>query len=258
MATTEDGIWTPDQIDDYNLVADLATMSSTVQGALEKRANTYTGTSVQRNNFTSSAPEGTIWVDTNGSKEVWVKQGNSWQRIWGPGGGGTDYLGDFDISGGQSGSIIIPPSAVGKYQKYTFTLSAAATSTDNIGTRPVSLRPNGDSGEHYRATATVFDGGSVAGGNRSNNTAYPRTMYIGEFASSVELTFIPRATGDTDYGTWTATGFLNSGASVFYTFVSSGRWQGTSDQPLSSFTLITNTSTALFKPDSFVRVWGHM
>ena len=82
MATTGDGIWTPDQIDDYNLVADLATMSSTVQDALEKRANTYKGTSVQRNSFTSSAPEGTVWVDTNGEKSVWVKQGNSWKRIW--------------------------------------------------------------------------------------------------------------------------------------------------------------------------------
>jgi len=82
MATTEDGIWTPDQIDDYNLVADLATMSSTVQDALERRANAYRGTSTQRNNFTSSAPEGTIWVDTNGDKEVWVKQGNTWQQIW--------------------------------------------------------------------------------------------------------------------------------------------------------------------------------
>lgn len=82
MATTGDGIWTPDQIDDYNLVADLATMSSTVQDALERRANAYRGTSTQRNNFTSSAPEGTIWVDTNGEKSVWVKQGNSWKKIW--------------------------------------------------------------------------------------------------------------------------------------------------------------------------------
>jgi|SRR5690625_762784 len=83
MATTEDGIWTPDQIDDYNLVADLATMSSTVQDALERRANAYRGTSTQRNNFTSSAPEGSIWVDTNGDKEVWVKQGNAWVSILG-------------------------------------------------------------------------------------------------------------------------------------------------------------------------------
>lgn len=81
MATTEDGIWTPDQIDDYNLVADLATMSSTVQDALEKRANAFKGTSAQRVAF-SSAEEGVIWVDTNGSKKVWVRQGNTWKEIY--------------------------------------------------------------------------------------------------------------------------------------------------------------------------------
>src|SRR5699024_3000321 len=82
MATTKDGIWTPDQIDDYNLVTDLSTMASTVQDALEERANAYRGTHAQRNHFTSEGPEGTSWVDTNGENIVWVKQGNSWQQIW--------------------------------------------------------------------------------------------------------------------------------------------------------------------------------
>lgn len=82
MATTSDGIWTPNQGDDYNLVADLGTMASTIQDALDTRANAYRGTSAQRNTFTNSAPEGTIWVDTNGEKIVWVKQGNSWERIF--------------------------------------------------------------------------------------------------------------------------------------------------------------------------------
>lgn len=82
MATTNNGIWTPDQVDSYNLVGDLATMASTVDGALEERANAYRGTTAQRTAFTDTAPEGTIWVDTNGEKIVWVKQGNSWQQIW--------------------------------------------------------------------------------------------------------------------------------------------------------------------------------
>lgn len=82
MATTNNGIWTPDQVDSYNLVGDLATMASTVDGALEERANAYRGTTAQRTAFTNTAPEGTIWVDTNGEKAVWVKQGNSWERIF--------------------------------------------------------------------------------------------------------------------------------------------------------------------------------
>lgn len=106
MATTEDGIWTPDQVDDYNLVSDLATTASTVQDALDKRANTYRGTSTQRNSFTSSAPEGTIWVDTNGSKEVWVKQGNSWKKIYPSGFSRRVFTGSSVLSVASGGSLV--------------------------------------------------------------------------------------------------------------------------------------------------------
>lgn len=82
MATTVDGIWTPDQGDDYNLVGDLGTMSASIQTALEKRANVYRGTTAQRSNFTNGAPEGVLWVDTNGAKQIWVKQGNTWELVW--------------------------------------------------------------------------------------------------------------------------------------------------------------------------------
>lgn len=132
MATTEDGIWTPDQIDDYNLVTDLSTMASTVQDALEERANAYRGTSAQRNNFTSEAPEGTIWVDTNGEKIVWVKQGNSWNQIWPVVQGSVPGLPyamaagaiSFSVSGGIGETNITFPSG-------RFSVSPIVTATGN-------------------------------------------------------------------------------------------------------------------------------
>ena len=82
MATTSDGIWTPDSVDTFALVNDLAAMAASIQAALNKRANHYTGTTTQRTAVTTSAPEGTLWSDTNGEKILWIKQGASWQKVW--------------------------------------------------------------------------------------------------------------------------------------------------------------------------------
>lgn len=82
MATTSDGIWTPDSVDTFALVNDLAAMAASIQAALNKRANHYTGTTTERTAFTSSAPEGTFWTDTNGSKITWTLQGSSWVQVW--------------------------------------------------------------------------------------------------------------------------------------------------------------------------------
>lgn len=79
---TEDGITTPSGNDEQKLVQDLAAMATTIQEALNKRANTYRGTSAQRSQFTSQAEEGQLWKDTNGSKILWAKQGTGWTRVW--------------------------------------------------------------------------------------------------------------------------------------------------------------------------------
>lgn len=258
MATTEDGLWTPDQVQDYNLVSDLATLAATIQEALNKRANSFRGTSTQRVNFTDEAGEGTIWTDTNGDKEVWVKQGNAWERAWTPGGGGVDFLGKADLGGSNFGSIEIPASRRGQYRKYTFSLSASAETVDSAGLRPVSLRPNGDGGENYRSTASVFQGTSLVAGTSSNNSAYPRTIYVGEFESNLEISFVPRDLGDTNFGSWTSSGFINSGVSTFYSLSAAGRWSGDSVQPLTHFEFRTNSSTSAFKSGSIVRMWGHI
>lgn len=78
MATTSpDNLWSPDPTGNYNLVADLATMQTSAQTALVKRANMYVGTAAQRTAFTTAA-EGVHWQDTTGDKLEYVRQGGAW------------------------------------------------------------------------------------------------------------------------------------------------------------------------------------
>lgn len=78
--TTPDNIRTPNDNDQYALVQDLGVMADSIQAALVKRANSFTGTSAQRAAFTT-APEGVQWRDTNGTMDQYVRQAGAWVRI---------------------------------------------------------------------------------------------------------------------------------------------------------------------------------
>lgn len=81
MATTSpDNLYSPDSSDPYALTQDLGAMQDSVQTALVRRANAYVGTSAQRNAFTT-APVGTIWSDTNGSRLVYKRGASSWEPV---------------------------------------------------------------------------------------------------------------------------------------------------------------------------------
>lgn len=75
--TTPDSIRTPNPSDPYNLISDLGILANDTQAALNKRANSYVGTSTQRVAF-SAAPEGVQWQDTNGAKQAWVRKAGAW------------------------------------------------------------------------------------------------------------------------------------------------------------------------------------
>lgn len=82
MATTSpDNIYSPDSGNQYALVQDLGAMADSVQSALATRGNSYRGTSAQRTAFTSQAPQGTLWSDTNGSQLVYVRKGTGWEEV---------------------------------------------------------------------------------------------------------------------------------------------------------------------------------
>lgn len=78
--TSPDSLRTPDNSDAYNLVADLATLASDVQAALVARANSYKGTASARASFTT-APNGTLWQDTDGNKGLYRKDTSAWVTV---------------------------------------------------------------------------------------------------------------------------------------------------------------------------------
>lgn len=81
MATTSpDNIRTPDPGDPFNLVPDLATLANDVQDALSERANSYRGTASERLLFTS-APDGTLWADTDAGGDVWRADSGGWINL---------------------------------------------------------------------------------------------------------------------------------------------------------------------------------
>lgn len=82
VSTSPDNLWSPNLTDPAILITDLGAMQTSVQAALTKRANFYTGTSAQRTAFTNTAPEGVAWKDTNGTKNLYVKEGAAWSQIW--------------------------------------------------------------------------------------------------------------------------------------------------------------------------------
>lgn len=123
MATTSpDNIWTPNSSEDYDYVIDAATTATSVQNALTKRANSYTGTTAQRTAFTSSAPEGTTWADTNGEKILWIKQGAVWLRVWPP---------EYVTPTIQTGTVSVTPIA-DTVVPYTVTFPVAFTTTPRV------------------------------------------------------------------------------------------------------------------------------
>ena len=85
MATTSpDNLRTPNPGDPYNLVADLATLASDTQVALNKKvSNLLTGTAAQRVAATGTATAGMLWQDTDGTKMIWRKDGAAWvPAVW--------------------------------------------------------------------------------------------------------------------------------------------------------------------------------
>lgn len=78
--TTPDNIFRPDPSDPYNLVADWATTTDSIQAALLARGNSYRGTGAQRAAFTT-APQGSIWADTDGDRDIFVRGASDWRAL---------------------------------------------------------------------------------------------------------------------------------------------------------------------------------
>lgn len=74
---------TPALSDAYNLVGDLATFSTAVDGALTTVANARKGTAAQRIAVAATTQDGVLWQDTDGIKMLWRRDG-SVSGSWAP------------------------------------------------------------------------------------------------------------------------------------------------------------------------------
>lgn len=161
MATTSpDNIKTPNAGDQYALVQDLGALADTTQAALVKRANAYTGTSAQRTAFTSTAPEGTQWTDTNGTKGTWYLRAGVWT------GGDTGWVTLTPISP-ITGTI--RARTVGRVTEIRFDLGGTLPLGDAAYSTalPVEMRPSTE-GVGLTPVPAYFD----PTGARSASTVY--------------------------------------------------------------------------------------
>lgn len=76
MLTTPDNIWTPDPGENFNITTDLAATAASVQTALNRRANSYVGTTLER--LAADPPVGASWRDTDGVMGSWVRVAGGW------------------------------------------------------------------------------------------------------------------------------------------------------------------------------------
>ena len=144
--TSPDNIWTQDSADNYDLVIDAAATAASVQAALVTRANSYTGTTAQRTDFTSSAPEGATWADTNGEKIYWIKQGSGWSRMWPP---------QYVTPAIQTGAVSVTPIANNVVQ-VTVTFPTAFATTPRVVVTANSSIPQAISLGATGVSATQF------------------------------------------------------------------------------------------------------
>lgn len=81
--TSPDNIYSPARGASDKIEVWSGSLAASVQDALKRRANSYRGTTAERNAFTSEAPTGTLWVDTNsGNIALYIRQGAGWSKVW--------------------------------------------------------------------------------------------------------------------------------------------------------------------------------
>ena len=90
-STSPDNIFSPDEGQQWNLTSDWQQTAESVQAALNRRANSYSGTKLERLAFTP--PEnGVHWHDTDGDSFEYVWRNGRWHPI------PRTYSGKVDLS----------------------------------------------------------------------------------------------------------------------------------------------------------------
>lgn len=161
----------------------------------------------------------------------------------------------------RTGILTVPIALRNQFRQYRVEINASVTSTTGAGNwRPTSIRINGDGGDNYRSMASILQGSDVSASVSQDNTAFPRTLYLGSQRGAASIDFYLRHAGTVSYLTWSGRGWYNSGTSANNNngnFVSGGRWNVSELQTISTFVLFTNVTDALYGTQSQASLWGY-
>lgn len=188
MATTADGIWYPEEEDDYDLIADLGAMASSVQAALNHRAGRE-GNTASRLTARATATVGSTWYDTDqgvfyvfsitggGTRGDWVRIAPPTDTGWTPitTYGSDARAGDPAPAYRIYGNVAYLRGVVEKND------GTNITAEWNMITLPSNIRP--------QASITMTTAGRSSAG--------PMRMYIS--ASTGNVSVRPPDNGDTEY-----------------------------------------------------------
>ena len=208
MATTSpDNLRTPNPGDPYNLVADLATLASDTQVALNKKvSNLLKGTTAERTAATGTATAGMLWQDTDGIKMIWRKDGAAWvPAAWSWSGtttqmnsfaapNGFEWFNTTDNSdyvrlGGVWLALALPPAQFSYYNS-TFTITAAATTWMNHAAPAITMVAP-------RAMKTLISFTAFLGGN---NVDYGMIGASVSGATTIGVQQVTNGGGTADFG----------------------------------------------------------
>lgn len=194
--TSPDNLPSPDASGAVKPITNFKALADATQAALVKRANLYTGTSAARAAFLSTAPEGTHWQDTNGTKFLYVKKDSVWmlvsgQVLWSSTTAGTGsaagpaFINQFALTGLPVGQTIIvsfsgagisgaAASMASASAHYTIDGSSLTNAKPLLGIGRVYLSGSGfvNTVPAISGTATIGAGGTLNAGLYSGATWY--------------------------------------------------------------------------------------
>lgn len=155
--TSPDAIPAPDLPGPYAPIQAFNNLATATQTALNRRANTYKGTSSERLAFTTGQT-GVLWKDTDGAKKLWAWSGTVWElvvpdpparvRV----ASGSETLPSVPANTTISHSVTLPPGVFTGSPRVILQNVSAPSAARNM-----MLRPTGLSASGFTISAHNFD-----------------------------------------------------------------------------------------------------
>lgn len=208
MPTTPLGIVSPDGTNNYDLTVHLAAMGVSIDSAIQKYGNVQKGTATQRASAGATAANGSLWVDTDGTKMLW-RRDSSATGNWAP------AVGRWQGTTSQRNLITYAPTGFEWYNTSTnelnirngtvweaeVVLSGSVTVPSVVANGAQTLAVTFD--RPFKATPLM---GAIS--HQTSTSVSVASYYMGVTVTGVSLNFRNLASAAQSVGTvqWSATG----------------------------------------------------